>query len=106
MSTNKQTNIRQTDQSLYPLCALRAHGVISSFVSGKDVFVALPTGFGKSLCYGCLPGVFTKLFKKDKSIAIVVSPLTALMQDQVDVFKRKGLSAVSVTRDTNPACIL
>ena len=80
--------------------------VISSFVSGKDVFVALPTGFGKSPCYGCLPGVFTKLFKKDKSIVIVVSPLTALMQDQVDVFKRKGLPAVSVTRDTNPGRIL
>ena len=30
MSTNKQTNIRRTDQSLYPLCALRAHGVINT----------------------------------------------------------------------------
>ena len=82
--------------------------VISTFVSGKDVFVALPTGFGKSLCYGCLPGVFNKLSSLDtmKSIVIVVSPLTALMADQVDVFKRKGVSAVSVTRDTNPAGIL
>ena len=80
--------------------------VVSSFVSGKDVFVALPTGFGKSLCYGCLPGVFSKLRRKDKSIVIVVSPLTALMQDQVEFFKRKGLSAVSATRDTNPAGIL
>ena len=82
--------------------------VISNFISGKDVFVALPTGFGKSLCYGCLPRVFNKLSKQEskKSIVIVVSPLVALMADQVDVFKRKGMSAVSVERDTNPAAIL
>ena len=30
--------------------------VITSFVKGKDVFAVLPTGFGKSLCYACLPG--------------------------------------------------
>ena len=72
--------------------------VISTFVSGKDVFVALPTGFGKSICYGCLPGVFDKLSKVDakKSIVIIVSPLVALVADQVDIFMRKGLSTVSL----------
>ena len=33
--------------------------VITSFVKGKDVFAVLPTGFGRSLCYGSLPGVST-----------------------------------------------
>ena len=32
--------------------------VITNFVSGSDVFAILPTGFGKSLCYACLPGMF------------------------------------------------
>ena len=43
---------------------------------GHDVFVALPTGFGKSLCYCCLPYVFDKLQGfTNGSIAVVVSPL-------------------------------
>ena len=36
---------------------------ISSFMEGKDVFISLPTGYGKSLCYAALPYAFDK-FKK------------------------------------------
>ena len=35
--------------------------VVTEFVLGRDVFVALPTGFGKSLCYACLPRAFDSL---------------------------------------------
>ena len=35
--------------------------VIHSFVSGRDVFVSLPTGYGKSFCYALLPAVFDHL---------------------------------------------
>jgi len=38
--------------------------VISSFVLGNDVFAVLPTGYGKSLCYACLPGVFNQINQK------------------------------------------
>ena len=53
--------------------------VIVAFTQGHDVFVALPTGFGKSLCYCCLPYVFDKLRGfTNGSIAVVVSPLNSL----------------------------
>ena len=39
---------------------------IQSFVNGRDVFVALPTGYGKSLIYGFLPSVFD-LYKGEKN---------------------------------------
>ena len=50
--------------------------VIVAFKQGHDVFVALPTGFGKSLCYCCLLYVFDKLRGfTNGSIAVVVSTL-------------------------------
>lgn len=60
--------------------------VVEEFVQGKDVFAVLPTGYGKSLCYGCLPLVFDRLLKTSsdsRSIVVVVTPLTAIMKDQV-----------------------
>lgn len=58
---------------------------ILQLAMGKDVFVSLPTGFGKSLCYIILPCVFDLMRSVvKKSIVIVVSPLKALMKDQVD----------------------
>ena len=46
--------------------------VIVAFTQGHDVFVALPTGFGNSLCCCCLPYVFDKL--RGFTNAVVVSP--------------------------------
>ena len=44
-----------------PGFTLKKEQVIGAFTQGHDVFVALPKGFGKSLCYCCLPYVFYKL---------------------------------------------
>ena len=78
--------------------------VLSEFMSGKDVFVALPTGYGKSLCYAALPLAFDlKKFgsiELKQSIVIVVSPLTALIKDQVASYSAKGLSVGCVTHET------
>ena len=49
--------------------------VILDFVRGSDVFVSLPTGSGKSLCYSLLPEVFDEIRRlQGVSIVIVVSP--------------------------------
>ena len=68
---------------------------IKTFVSGKVVFVSLPTGFGKSLCFALLPLVFDFLLyggAKSTSIVVCVSPLTALMMDQRSKFTHRGIS--------------
>lgn len=55
-------------------------GIIKSLIEGKDTFVIMPTGGGKSLCYQ-LPGLMLD------GTAIVVSPLIALMKNQVDAIR-------------------
>lgn len=59
--------------------------ILVKFLHGCDVFGVLPTGYGKSLCFACLPWMFDKLDKEREpsSIIIVVSLLTAIMIDQV-----------------------
>ena len=71
--------------------------VVKYFVQGNDVFVSLPTGSGKSLCYTILPYVFDILRNEvEPSIVIIVSPLIALMKDQVRSMTERGLKAVFV----------
>ena len=56
------------------------------FLEGNDVFAVLPTGYGKSLCYTCLPVAFDLMNETKGLIVVVITPLTAIMKDQV---KRK-----------------
>ncbi|KAG2109161.1 P-loop containing nucleoside triphosphate hydrolase protein [Suillus cothurnatus] len=68
--------------------------IVEAATSGLDVFVLAPTGMGKSLCFQ-IPAVADNF-----GISIVVSPLLALMKNQVSSLRRKGLPAVSWTSDT------
>ncbi|KAG0698288.1 P-loop containing nucleoside triphosphate hydrolase protein [Suillus ampliporus] len=68
--------------------------IIEAAISGLDVFVLAPTGMGKSLCFQ-IPAIADKF-----GISIIVSPLLALMKNQISSLRRKGLPAVSWASDT------
>ena len=60
---------------------------MAEFISGRDVFVVLPTGFGKIACFTFLPFAFDLCQERDlenRAIIIVISPLTALILDKVE----------------------
>jgi ATP-dependent DNA helicase RecQ len=63
--------------------------VISSVLSGRNTVVVMPTGAGKSLCYQ-LPAMLLD------GVTVVVSPLIALMQDQVDALQARGIAATFI----------
>lgn len=63
--------------------------VIAQVLSGRDSLVVMPTGGGKSLCYQ-LPALVMD------GVTIVVSPLIALMKDQVDALVNRGISATLI----------
>lgn len=63
--------------------------IINSVLEGNDTIALLPTGGGKSVCFQ-VPGLGRK------GICIVISPLIALMKDQVQNLKKKGIKAAAV----------
>ncbi len=60
--------------------------IVDTLIEGRDAFVLMPTGGGKSLCYQ-IPALVRH------GVGVVVSPLIALMQDQVDALKQVGVRA-------------
>jgi len=64
--------------------------IITSVIAHKDVIALLPTGGGKSVCFQ-IPALI------HKGVCIVISPLVALMQDQVNNLTKKGIKAIALT---------
>ncbi|HEY4239447.1 MAG TPA: ATP-dependent DNA helicase RecQ [Kofleriaceae bacterium] len=67
--------------------------VIADIFAGRPVIAVMPTGAGKSLCYQ-LPAV---VLGERGGVTLVVSPLIALMKDQVDALRQRGVPAVALT---------
>ena len=70
--------------------------VIKTILDGQDALVIMPTGGGKSLCYQ-LPALTLD------GIAVVISPLIALMKDQVDGLIEKGIPATFINSSLSQA---
>ncbi|MCW8934631.1 MAG: DNA helicase RecQ [Gammaproteobacteria bacterium] len=75
-------------QSTFGYNEFRFHqkNIIEQLIAGKDAVVLMPTGGGKSLCYQ-IPAMARK------GVGIIVSPLIALMQDQVDALQQLGVKS-------------
>src|SRR5262245_38199904 len=72
--------------------------VISDVLAGRPVVAVMPTGAGKSLCYQ-LPAV---VLGEKGGVTLVVSPLIALMKDQVDSLTARGVPAAALTSAASP----
>lgn len=85
-------------QTIYGYDQFRGHqaDIIGSLIDGDDALVLMPTGGGKSVCYQ-IPALVRD------GTGIVISPLIALMQDQVDALRALNLNAAFINSSLTPA---
>ena len=103
---NIRYSVQKLDNSSFYESQLRA---LYNFICGEDVFVNLPTGYGKSLIYQMAPLIHSWMHKnvsrtrwKKYPILLIISPLTTLMQDQVNMLSSLGLKAAFISCDQQP----
>ena len=70
-----------------------------SFAKGLMCLSVCQQAAESLLCYWCLPLVFDELKTKDGSVVLVVSPLTALIADQVSSLRKLGIKSIHVSKD-------
>ena len=72
---------------------------LREFLGGQNIFVNLPTGYGKSLIFQCLPITADALFEKPRgsSVLVAISPLRSLMEDQIRHVNNMGVPAIAIT---------
>ena len=69
---------------------------LKTVLNGQDCIGILPTGYGKSLIYSLLPDILDQYYgysRTNSSIVVLISPLQALMEEQVDKIRKLNVSA-------------
>lgn len=94
---DERDQVLTTLRNVFGLEAFREgqRDIIDSILAGRDVIAVMPTGGGKSLCYQ-LPAMLLP------GLTLVVSPLIALMKDQVDQLQSQGLPATLINSTLSP----
>ena len=76
---------------------VKQYKVLEAVLSGRDVIAILPTGYGKSVIFNLLPYLFDYISKLNESpqnsIILVVTPLNALVDDQLKILTHRGISS-------------
>ncbi|EKD58242.1 MAG: ATP-dependent DNA helicase RecQ [uncultured bacterium] len=91
MSHKSEFTLEQELEKYFSFSAFRVgqKEIVESVIAGRDVVALMPTGGGKSLCFQ-LPAIMSD------RVSIVISPLIALMQDQVDALNARGIAATYI----------
>ena len=69
--------------------------IVASVLAGKDTLALLPTGGGKSLCFQ-IPTLVMAADNEDEGLCLVITPLIALMRDQVENLRQRGILATAI----------
>lgn len=84
---------------------VKQYKVLEAVLSGRDVIAILPTGYGKSVIFHLLPFLFDYITKLNNQtsqnrIILVVTPLNALVEDQLKILTKRGISATVLKSTT------